>query len=375
MITIYPSFDNSVHILARIFLMIIMLVACTAHSALGQDPLVVKQGGVTLMIVKPGGNVGIGIANPAHKLHVDGGNINTSGVYKMAGATVLSLGSTGSNNTFLGSNAGRDNSSGISNTYIGREAGEQNITGNRNTFVGTQAGEKNTDAANVFVGYQAGQNNTGTGNVFVGNEAGSSETGSNKLYIANSSGTPLILGDFSSNVVTINGEAKIGGHLEPSLPDVYNLGDGASKWFEVWAVVGTIQTSDRRYKQNIHDLPYGLHEVMQFRPVSYTWKTRPEVGTNIGLIAQDVQSVISEVVRVGDDPDQTLGLNYSELVPVLIKAIQEQQNIIDAQNKEVATLREEMKAIQVAIEMLKTSLASQTPEPKETAPSRSMPKK
>jgi len=80
-----------------------------------------------------------------------------------------------------------------------------------------------------------------------------------------------------------------------------------------------------RYKQNIQDLKYGLKEIMQFRPVSYEYKTRPN-RTRFGMIAEDVLPIIPEII--GYNPDNsTLIQNYDkrDVQGVMIKAIQEQQ--------------------------------------------------
>jgi soluble P-type ATPase len=57
------------------------------------------------------------------------------------------------------------------------------------------------------------------------------------------------------------------------------------------------------------------------------------------LVAQEVKEVVKETVIVGDDENQTLGLNYSELIPVLIKGMQEQQKQIETQQKEIYELK------------------------------------
>ena len=105
-------------------------------------------------------------------------------------------------------------------------------------------------------------------------------------------------------------------------------------------LAGTLsQNSDKRLKQDIVNLGYGLQEILALRPVSYHWKTNPEAPLkSLGLIAQEVQLIVNEIVRVGKDKDQTLSVSYTELIPVLIKAIQEQQTIIDIQEKKIASL-------------------------------------
>jgi hypothetical protein len=134
------------------------------------------------------------------------------------------------------------------------------------------------------------------------------------FYLTNSTN------DFASQVDQYNFSTTA---FVPWQDNTKTLGSAGKRWVTVHAVNGTIQTSDRRLKQNIRPLPYGLKEVMQMKPVAYSWKSDPS-GKKIGLIAQDVLEVVPEVVNV----DEHLGMNYGELVPVLINAIQEQEQRI-----------------------------------------------
>lgn len=113
----------------------------------------------------------------------------------------------------------------------------------------------------------------------------------------------------------------------PGTDNSGTCGTSSRRWNTVYASNGTINTSDRRQKTNIEELHYGLGEVMQLKPVSFNWKKGND-DKKLGLIAQDIQNVIPEVVSVGDDEDKTLGVYYSDLIPVLINAIQEQQEQI-----------------------------------------------
>lgn len=127
-----------------------------------------------------------------------------------------------------------------------------------------------------------------------------------------------------------------------------SLGNSSKRWLSVFANNGVIQTSDIRYKTNIEPLSYGLDEILKLNAITYNWKDeKHEVAqldkkeTRIGLSAQELLTVIPEVVNthswVATDEDGTynyvenekLGVNYAELIPVLIKAIQEQQKKID----------------------------------------------
>jgi hypothetical protein len=126
--------------------------------------------------------------------------------------------------------------------------------------------------------------------------------------------------------------------LFPSNDNTYLLGKNGARWSAVWSADGIIQTSDQRLKTNIKPLGYGLREVMMMRPVSYDWKNSPGKNHKIGLIAQEVKSLVPEVV-VGDETKENLGMNYGELIPVLIRAMQEQQKQIEKLQEEILVLK------------------------------------
>lgn len=81
--------------------------------------------------------------------------------------------------------------------------------------------------------------------------------------------------------------------------------------------------SDRRQKENIKDIEYGLSDVLKLRPVTHTWLNGGE-KISVGLIAQEVEDVIKEIVGTSTDGDTDVkSLDYNGLIPVLIKSIQE----------------------------------------------------
>ncbi|MEM7368123.1 MAG: tail fiber domain-containing protein [Bacteroidota bacterium] len=118
---------------------------------------------------------------------------------------------TGETNVFLGEQAGKSNTSGWANTITGKDAGTFISTGHRNAYYGYGSGALNTSGAdNTMIGYLAGVNSTGSRNVFVGNQAGHNETGDDKLYIDNSAtSTPLVWGDFASDILRVHGTFNI----------------------------------------------------------------------------------------------------------------------------------------------------------------------
>ena len=129
------------------------------------------------------------------------------------------------------------------------------------------------------------------------------------------------------------------GNVLPYSNNGQTLGSSSNKWAEVWAVNGTIQTSDARLKQGIANLKYGLNQVMQLRPVSFQWRAGNDKRTHLGLIAQEVDAVLPEAVQKSADPNAPLGMNYSDLIPVLIKAIQEQQRTLERTQAELKAMR------------------------------------
>lgn len=108
-------------------------------------------------------------------------------------------------------------------------------------------------------------------------------------------------------------------------------------------------TSDLRLKENIHQLPNVLDQVMALNPVRYNRKTdEPDTPQETGFIAQEVQEVFPEFV-VDADPengDPNLKLTYGRFGVVAIKAIQEQQEIIDQQASQIALLMKRLEALE-----------------------------
>lgn len=111
-----------------------------------------------------------------------------------------------------------------------------------------------------------------------------------------------------------------------------------------------LHSSDRRLKKDITKLSYGLDEILKLRPVEYFWKHKDQDQKSLGLIAQEVDAVISNIVQVGDNNDKTLTVSYTELIPVLIRAIQEQENKIETLESKL----EYYKSLEARIEALES---------------------
>ena len=98
-------------------------------------------------------------------------------------------------------------------------------------------------------------------------------------------------------------------------------------------------SSDENLKKDITDLSYGIDSVKNLKPRKFKMKSNDI--TQIGFIAQEVESVIPEVVDAGETPDGTeqKGLSYGNLTAVLTKALQEAIAKIEKLEAEVAALK------------------------------------
>ena len=214
----------------------------------------------------------------------------------------------GKNNTVVGGKAFSQARAGEDNTVIGakslmtvrerrRGKSDKNTTLGSETLRILSAGNEN-----IAIGYKAGSSNSaGSGNVYIGAYAGSEKPTreSNKLYIANSSQQQLITGDFRKGKVIVNGELN---------------------------ARALTQSSDARLKKDIDPINLGLEAILQLEGKTYKWSDASRSQqTHIGLIAQEVEKVIPEVVT--EDENGFKAIAYAKLTTILIEAIKEQQEI------------------------------------------------
>ena len=115
----------------------------------------------------------------------------------------------------------------------------------------------------------------------------------------------------------------------------YTLNSGIYMGTGAGTVVGT-QTSDKRLKTHIEDIDYGLNEVLKLRPVRYKMKATGNI--ELGFIAQETQDIIPESVYNtqetrnidGQEEIDLLAMDYSRITPVLVKAIKQLNQRIEA---------------------------------------------
>ena len=146
----------------------------------------------------------------------------------------------------------------------------------------------------------------------------------------------------------------------PQLNNSIRLGRSAFRYSEIWSINPLNTTSDKRLKKEIKPINYGLSQVMKLKPVSYKWKQGNQ-DTKLGFIAQDVTSVVPEIVKFEETTPEIrkqiiesgrevpkvdyYAMSYTELIPVLTKAIQEQQTIINNQNAKIESIEIKLNAL------------------------------
>lgn len=279
-----------------------------------------------------GDNAGYSNSTGAHNILIG----NWAGYDNISGNLNVCIGdnagtyTTGNSNTFIGNRAGKDNNIGYSNTALGDNAGVSNTIGDYNCFVGYYNGKSNTTGnQNTYLGSHTGyQNISGVGNVFLGFAAGFNEAGSNKLYIDNSgTSSPLIYGDFSTNIIKINGSLGVG--ISPSYP--LHMSSGA------YCSAGGIWTdaSSRSLKENIRELSTveALEALSQLNPVIYNYKL-DKTDDHVGFIAEDVPGLVATADRKGMSP--------MDVTAVLTRVVQELRKENEEYRKLIADLQERM---------------------------------
>lgn len=210
----------------------------------------------------------------------------------------------GHNNTSTGSISLKELTTGSGNTASGFSALSATTTGSHNTGIGVNAGTVNTTGSdNTCIGYF-------------------SNVGSNNLTNATAIGYNAIV-NASNKIVLGNASATTVG--------------GYGNWTNY---------SDSRLKENItyrDDL--GLEFITRLKTVEFNYKEDENKRRRDGLIAQDVQNALNDLnlkfsgLVVDDDKGRTLNLSYGDFVIPLINAVQEQQKLIEDQQKQINELK------------------------------------
>ena len=184
-------------------------------------------------------------------------------------------------------------------------------------------------------------------------------TGTNYPHFYASDPTCTI-GKDASNQLCIQG-----GTIRPGGNGHQNLGNGTHRWATIYAVTGSINTSDKNEKKDIQQLDeqYSKDIIMGLKPVSYKFIKNDSNRTHNGFIAQDIEELLANLglttqdfaavckwqkVHCEDGVNETpiegeysYGLRYEELIAPLVKVVQFQQQEIDTLKTQLNLITEE----------------------------------
>ncbi len=306
---------------------------------------------------------------------------------------------SGYSNSFFGVFAGINDSYGHSNSFFGRDAGYLNTTGDYNTSLGYHAGFNNGEENyNTFVGSYTNLNpgsdpatnpvtnataigyrayvsqsnslvlgsikgvNSATDNVNVGIGISaparqlhlkgdnavfrmdrSTDTAAFMIVRTNLAGTAVlktfVVGTNASGsndgefVINDLGNAVGGPGTRRMTIDNY----GDAEFTGSVTATGFYPSSSIALKTNVRTYGNALQTVKQLRGVRFDWKGSGK--PSVGLIAEEVEGVVPEVVSHGGKSGEVTGLNYDSLVGVLVEAVKEQQAELAGLRAEVQQLK------------------------------------
>lgn len=143
----------------------------------------------------------------------------------------------------------------------------------------------------------------------------------------------LTFGTYGTERVRIDSGGNVGiGTLDPQIYKLYVAGPAYS--------TGGWQGSDIKFKKNLLPINDSLGKILKLEGHSYEWKTGEfkekgfSEGRHYGVIAQEIEKVLPEVVNTS--PDGSKAVAYTEIIPVMIEAIKEQQRRIELLEKKLA---------------------------------------
>ena len=272
----------------------------------------------------------------------------------------------------------------LGRTNLSANAGIFEVDGNGpGATVYTAKFSNSNTGSNIYnvVTWGQGQSGTAAGYIGTGGSAVGNASFQNNFVIGTQNSSPLVFNtgdaerariDSSGNLLVGTTDGSTGNKLAingsmafingASIPQVnyyssastiefVNRNSGGSKtfsWYYQASGAGSPATlstsgvwtnaSDARGKENIADIHYGLDTVMALQPRQYDVKS--DGSHAVGFVAQEVLPVVPELVHVTrrTENDEFYGLDYGSMTAVLVKAIQEQQALINDLRARVAAL-------------------------------------
>lgn len=306
------------------------------------------------------------------------GNYNTAAGYQSLfynsnGVENVSIGSrsmfkntTGNYNVGVGAQALSENTIGANNSALGYFALYTNVNGGQNTAVGVEALKVSTSSNNTALGYRTAYQLTGgSRNLAIGSLALSGLT--NNSFNTAVGSSSYITGNF-------NNSTALGDGVTITANNQVRIGDAGVT--SIGGSVGWSTISDKRFKENIKEDVPGLSFITKLKPVTYQlnilkicdfeYKNKFEdeklsyllqLPKSIfsGFLAQDVEEAAQSLgfnfsgIDKPKNENDYYGLRYGEFVVPLVKAVQEQQQIITTQQQQIEMLAEKIKNLELLL--------------------------
>ena len=250
---------------------------------------------------------------------------NTAGGDNVAtGAAALNANTAGFRNVAAGSRALLSNTTGSNNVATGYEALNSNTTGFSNVASGFNALSANTTGFNnVAIGIVAGQLATGSANIFLGADVSGVAGESNTMYLGKRTG-------FTAQTTTFI--AGVRGQTT-------GVADAVAVLIDSNGELGTIDSS-RRYKEDIEDMAGTSSSLLSLRPVTFRYKKAFTDGSKpiqYGLIAEEVAEVFPDLVVYNEDGEPET-VKYHVLATMLVNELQKLQRVTADQAAQLVSL-------------------------------------
>ena len=275
------------------------------------------------------------------------------------GANTFASVTTGNQNVAIGRQALALNTTGSNNTAVGYQAGYTGTIANDNAYFGWNAGNLSTGSSNTFIGDSAGKNmTTGQSNTILGRFNGNNggldiRTASNYIVLCDGDGN--VRGYFDNSGIfnvgqTVNGITNSNGFTlnvsSGSMSQNHVSGTSSGAYYSIFgyngSIIGSITqsgttavlynvTSDQRLKENIVDAPDASNDIDAIKVRSFDF-IADKSPVKYGFIAQELVTVAPDAVHQPSNPDDMMGVDYSKLVPMMLKELQSLRARLKAAN-------------------------------------------
>jgi len=196
--------------------------------------------------------------------------------------------------------------------------------------------------------FTQGESDTAIGYLGTGGSGVLNAAFKKSFVVGTKNNSPLVLNtnDTERMRIDANGNVGIGtddcdGYKLKVNGDIHATSETANWW---------TNTSDRRWKKKVHTLDNSLDKIATLRGVSYLWRVDDfpnknfSDGTQLGVIAQEIETVFPELVHT--DKKGYKSVQYSNIVAPLIEAIKTLKHQNEAQQDQITSLIERVKALE-----------------------------